>query len=143
MPAVGAELIEARQKSFGAVAPPLRVTVCACHARGFWRESRPSTGWIVVTNALLVARSTQAKPTTGFDLMNAFAWRGMAAFVVTASLAALLFCETALNETTLRKSGPDVDAVAIPSAIAAQPSAVMAESAKILRISPFRSVLWT
>lgn len=35
IPAVGLASIEARQKSFGAVAPPLSVTLCACHALGF------------------------------------------------------------------------------------------------------------
>src|SRR5215210_6979389 len=102
MPAVGLELIEARQKSFGAVAPLLSVAVCACHPRGFWCESRPSTGWIVTTKALLVARSTHASPTTGFDLTNASGCRGIGAFVVTARRVPLLFFETALNETTLR-----------------------------------------
>src|SRR5215212_4776684 len=102
MPAVGLELIEARQKSFGAVAPPLSVTVCACHPRGFWCESRPITGWIVTTNALLVATSTQAKPTTGFDLINASGWRGIDALVVKASRACFFCFAFALDETTRR-----------------------------------------
>jgi len=55
-----------------------------------------------VTRALLVARSTHAKPTTGFDPTKASGWRGIGAFVVTASRAAILFFETALNDTTLR-----------------------------------------
>src|SRR5436305_2042847 len=35
IPAVGVESIETRQKSFGGVAPPVTVAVCACHASGF------------------------------------------------------------------------------------------------------------
>ena len=102
MPAFGLESIEARQNSFGAVAPVASVTVWACQPFGFCLESRPIAGWIVATKALLVPTSTQAKPTTGFERMKASGCRGMVAPVVTDSFARCPCCALAVNDTSAR-----------------------------------------
>ena len=102
MPAVGDELIPARQKSFGAVAPP--AVVRGMGVPGSRVLMRVTTDHRVDRDDEYLARLQVGPrdPTTGLEPTNPSGWRGIVAFVVAESRTVARSWRYACHDATSR-----------------------------------------